>query len=86
MSPNAGGGGKSCGVSANEYSCTHGAQMNFGDLTLYLTYGERGQGAPKRKKRGHIYRGTAMKGDLTRWREGKTGGDRQKQKDGGGII
>jgi len=27
------------GVSANEYSCTHGAQINFGDLTPYLTYG-----------------------------------------------
>jgi hypothetical protein len=33
------GGGRSCGVSANEYSCTHGAQRNFGDLTPYLTYG-----------------------------------------------
>ncbi len=29
------GGGE--GVSANEYSCTHGAQINFGDLTPYLT-------------------------------------------------
>jgi hypothetical protein len=35
MSPNAGGGG-SYGVSANEYSRT--AQINFGDLTPYLTY------------------------------------------------
>jgi hypothetical protein len=26
-------------VSGNAYSCTHGAQINFGDLTLYLTYG-----------------------------------------------
>jgi hypothetical protein len=34
MSPNAGGRG-SCGVSANEYSCTHGAQINLGDLTPY---------------------------------------------------
>jgi hypothetical protein len=25
-----------CGVSANKYSCAHGAQINFGD---YLTYG-----------------------------------------------
>ncbi len=33
-----GGGGGGCGVSANEYSCTHGAQINFGDLTPYLTY------------------------------------------------
>ncbi len=39
MSPNAGGGG-SCGVSANEYSCAHGAQINFGDPTPYLTYGK----------------------------------------------
>jgi hypothetical protein len=31
--------GGSCGVSASEYSCTHGAQINFGDLTPYLTYG-----------------------------------------------
>ena len=41
MSPNAGGGG-SCGgggVSATEYSCAHGAQRNFGDLTPYLAYG-----------------------------------------------
>jgi hypothetical protein len=38
-SPNAGGGGYECGVSANEYSCAHGAQINFGDLTPFLTYG-----------------------------------------------
>ncbi len=25
-------------VSANEYSFAHGAQLNFGDLTPYLTY------------------------------------------------
>ena len=25
--------------SANKYSCSHGAQINFGDLTPYLTYG-----------------------------------------------
>ncbi len=25
-------------MSANEYSCAHGAQINFGDITLYLTY------------------------------------------------
>jgi hypothetical protein len=30
--------GRGCGVSANEYSCTHGAQINVGDLTPYLTY------------------------------------------------
>jgi hypothetical protein len=30
--------GGSCGVSANEYSCAHGAQINFEDLTPYLTY------------------------------------------------
>jgi hypothetical protein len=38
MSPNAGE-GVSCGVSANEYSCAQGAQINCGDLTPYLTYG-----------------------------------------------
>ncbi len=30
---------RTCGVSADEYSCAHGAQINFGDLTPYLTYG-----------------------------------------------
>ncbi len=40
MNPNAGGGvWGSCGVSANEYSCAHGAQINFGNLTPYLTDG-----------------------------------------------
>ncbi len=39
MSPNAGGrGGGGFGVPANEYSWAHGAQINFGDLTPYLTY------------------------------------------------
>ncbi len=38
MSPNAGRGGGGCGVSANEYSCAHGEQINFEDLTPYLTY------------------------------------------------
>ncbi len=37
MSPNAGGSAGSQ-LSANEYSCAHGAQINFGDLTPYLTY------------------------------------------------
>ncbi len=32
------GGGGGCGVSANEYSSVHGAQISFGDLTPYLTY------------------------------------------------
>jgi hypothetical protein len=27
------------GSSANEYSCAHVAQLNFGDLTPYLTCG-----------------------------------------------
>jgi hypothetical protein len=30
-----------CGVSADEYSCARGAQINFGDLTPFLTYGRR---------------------------------------------
>jgi hypothetical protein len=35
MSPNAGerGGVAVCGFSANEYSCAHEAQINFGNLT-----------------------------------------------------
>ncbi len=36
--PKCGGRGRGCRVSANEYSCAHGAQINFGDLTPYLTY------------------------------------------------
>jgi hypothetical protein len=40
MSPNEGGGWggglPACGVSANENSCAHGDQINFGDLTPYL--------------------------------------------------
>ncbi len=37
------GGGGGWGVSANEYSSAHGAQINFGDLTPYLNYGVRVQ-------------------------------------------
>ena len=33
------GGRGDCGVLVNEYSCAHGAKINFGDLTPYLTYG-----------------------------------------------
>ena len=36
-SPNSGV-GEGCGVSANGFSCAHGAQINFGDLIPYLTY------------------------------------------------
>jgi hypothetical protein len=40
-SPNAVvGGGKGFGVSANEYSCAHRAEINFGDLTPHLTNAE----------------------------------------------
>jgi hypothetical protein len=38
MSPNARAGEWGCGVSANEYSCAYGAQINFGDGTPYFTY------------------------------------------------
>jgi hypothetical protein len=40
MSPNAGGGGGGGvnGISANEYSCAHGTQINFGYLTPCLTF------------------------------------------------
>jgi hypothetical protein len=31
--PNAGGWGRVCGISANEHSCAHGAQINFGNIT-----------------------------------------------------
>jgi hypothetical protein len=39
MGPNEGVQGLDCGASANEYSCAHGAQINFGDITPYLTSG-----------------------------------------------
>ncbi len=34
--PKCGGRRGSCGVAANECSCAHGAQINFGDLTPWL--------------------------------------------------
>jgi hypothetical protein len=35
-------GGRSWGGGlTNEYNCAHGAQLNFGDLTPYLTYASR---------------------------------------------
>jgi hypothetical protein len=39
MSLNAGGGKGVAGVSANEYSCAHGPQINFEDRTPYLING-----------------------------------------------
>jgi hypothetical protein len=33
------GGRGACGVSANEYSCVNGTQINFGDITPYFNYG-----------------------------------------------
>jgi hypothetical protein len=33
-----GGGGGGAGFQPNEYSCGHGAQINFGDPSPYLTY------------------------------------------------
>ncbi len=33
-------GGGIAGVSTYEYNCAHGAQIDFGDLTPYLTYDE----------------------------------------------
>jgi hypothetical protein len=34
---------RGCRVSANEYSCAHGVQINFEDPTPYLTYEEKVQ-------------------------------------------
>jgi hypothetical protein len=31
--------GRGCGVLSSEYSCAHGAQINFGDHTPYLAFG-----------------------------------------------
>ncbi len=39
LSPNTEGEGGGCRVSANVYSCTHEAQINFVDITSHLTYG-----------------------------------------------
>jgi hypothetical protein len=38
MGTNGWGGGGGYGVSDIEYSCAHGARINFGDLTPYLTF------------------------------------------------
>ncbi len=37
-------GGRGGGVAGSQpmSSCAHGAQINFGDLTIYLTYGQDG--------------------------------------------
>jgi hypothetical protein len=53
MSPNAGGG--ACGVSANMYSCTHGAQINFGDLAPYLTWQEESATAHQLKDDSELF-------------------------------
>jgi hypothetical protein len=51
MSPNAGEGGK-CGVSANENSQLYtGAQINFGDLTPYLTCGPYSRRRKRRREK-----------------------------------
>jgi len=51
------GGEGGCGVSANEYSCAQGgAQINFGDLTPYITYGSSGSINAK-KLNGGLYCG-----------------------------
>ncbi len=47
MSPNAGWGG--CWVLASEYSCAHGAQIDIGDLTPYLTFGGNTEAESKEK-------------------------------------
>jgi hypothetical protein len=47
MSPNVGGWGDGvAGFSVYEYSCAHGAQINFGDLTPYLIYSQVGLELP----------------------------------------
>ncbi len=60
MRPNAGG-GEGWGPSANEYSCAHGAQINFGDLspyvvthTVYLTADSKITRAFSRKKKASL--------------------------------
>jgi hypothetical protein len=50
------GGEGGCGVSANEYSFTHGAQINFGDLTPYLTYAYNPSKVRKCKARGIVHK------------------------------
>jgi hypothetical protein len=67
--PKCWGRGGGCGVLVNEYSCARGAQINFGDLTPYLTsslnqqciagaglpiHGERFRGTQKEDDRGPL--------------------------------
>jgi hypothetical protein len=51
------GGGESCGVPANEYSCAPRSPNNFGDLTLYKTYGpsQRDSGSRSASKNLNIF-------------------------------
>jgi hypothetical protein len=44
--------GGGCEVSAKEYSCGQGAQINFGDLTPYLTYDTGGRMAKEKLIKG----------------------------------
>ncbi len=56
--------------------------------SIFILLGET-TGITQKKKEGEeglIYRGTALKGTGTGWRGAKRGGDRQNQKDGGGIV
>ncbi len=55
MSPNDRGGEGGCGVSGNEDSCAHGAQINFGDLTPHLNYAYLIEEKPA--KDGHVIGG-----------------------------
>ncbi len=44
-----------CGVPANEYSRTHGAQINIADLTPYLTYGRKVLGKKGLKEGKYVF-------------------------------
>ncbi len=45
--------GGGSGISSNEYSCMYtGAQINFGDLTPYLTHGQNPLSDPQKRKHG----------------------------------
>ncbi len=48
------GGGGGCGVSANEYSCAHGAQINFGDQTPSLPYDIHHEENTKEENNGYV--------------------------------
>jgi hypothetical protein len=57
-----------CGVTANEYNCAHGAQIDFADITPYLTYASGFPMGSKNRLPGQNYICSATSGSVHRYR------------------